>query len=53
MTISKKKKVPNCPPLIMDGTVLEEVKEHKPLEVTFSNNLSWKAHIEEIVVNAG
>ena len=53
MIISKKKKQPICPPLVMNGAVLQEVKSHKHLGVTLSDNLSWNAHVEDLVINAG
>ena len=52
LNISKKKKKLPRPPLSMDNTVLKEVKSHKHLGVTISNDLSWKEHIESISVSA-
>ncbi len=53
MTLSKKKKPIVAPPLIMNGTVLNNVASHKHLGVTFSKNLSWQEHIEDLATNAG
>ena len=53
MTISKKKNLQKGPPLIMDGTPLQEVNAYKHLGVTLSSNLSWNAHIEDLAVRAG
>ena len=49
MTISWKTKLPNFPPLIMSGTPLEEVQSHKHLGLTFSKDLDWREHIENLV----
>ena len=53
MTISKKKNLQKGPPLIMDGTPIQEVNAYKHLGVTLSSNLSWNAHIEDLAVRAG
>ena len=47
MTISNKTTV--HPPLTFNGNVLDEVKSNKHLGVTFSSNLSWSQHINDIV----
>ena len=52
MNLSKKKNPTFCPPLFMNGESLHEVDTHKHLGLTFSKNLSWNEHIEDIVVNA-
>ena len=51
MRLSRKHKLAS-PPLTMGGTILEEVKSHKHLGVTLSNDLSWNSHIEDIVAKA-
>ena len=53
MQISKKKKHQVSPPILMNGTRVNEVQSHKHLGVTISNNLTWNDHIEEMVITAG
>ena len=53
MKISKKKKQHISPPIFMNGTQVDEVKSHKHLGIIFSNNLTWKDHIEELVMSVG
>jgi len=52
LNITKKKKKLCKPPLVMDNSILKEVKSHKHLGITFSNDLSWKEHIETISISA-
>ena len=52
LNISKKRKKLHKPPLIMDNTVIKEVKSHKHLGVTLSHDLGWKEHIESICISA-
>ena len=50
--ITKKKKKLQKPPLSMDGQLIREVKSHKHLGVTLSNDLSWNEHITNISASA-
>ena len=52
MIFTRKRKKQHYPPLFMDGQTLDNVESHKHLGVTFSTNLSWNEHIENITVNA-
>jgi len=47
MTLSNKQA--NSEPLKFNNVQLEEVSEHKHLGLTFSNKLSWSAHINNII----
>ena len=38
----------HCPPLYINGEVVEEVDNHKILGVVIDNNLSWSGHIKHI-----
>ena len=50
MTISNKKV--EHPPLYFDNTELKTVTEHKHIGLTFTNNLSWTPHVNDIVHKA-
>ena len=50
MTITNRK-VPH-PPLRFANKALEEVKVHKHLGVTFSHNLSWSTHVDNLYKTA-
>ena len=52
LTLSRER-LPKAPPLIFDDTDIEEVTAHKHLGLTISHDLSWGAHIDKIVSNAG
>lgn len=52
LNISKKKKKLPRPDLIMDGHVLKDLKCHKHLGLTFSDDLTWNEHIGNIAVGA-
>ena len=43
---------PDIPPITIDGKSIERVTTTKLLGVTFSSDLSWDAHIEEIYTKA-
>ena len=40
------------PPLIMSHSLIEKVKEHKHLGITFCRTLTWTNHISEISAKA-
>ena len=52
LIVSQKRDFRLNPPLHMNNTVLDEVDYHKHLGITFSNNLSWGLHIDEICKKA-
>ena len=52
MVITRKRRKIHYPPLSMNGTVLQDVQSHKHLGVTFSNNLLWDEHVEDLSVKA-
>ena len=47
MTITNKAQI-NYPPLTLDGEIIEQVKSHKHLGVTFTSDLGWKTHAYNI-----
>ena len=53
MTLSLRTNPPLQPPLLFDGTPLKEVTQHTHLGLTFSSNMSWKAHVDRICFRAG
>ena len=54
LTLRKKKKDDQAPPPLIFGNVqVDEVASHKHLGVTISSDLSWGAHIDNIVSSAG
>lgn len=52
LIISRKRKKPHHPPLIMGTTNVKEVKEHKHLGLIFSHDCSWNHHINYISLKA-
>ena len=52
MLITTKRKQSPCPPVIMGGTVINEVKNHKHLGMILSNSLTWSKHIDEICIKS-
>ena len=52
LNISKKKKSLLKPPLMLDNSVIKEVKSDKHLGVILSHDLGWKEHIESICISA-
>ena len=52
MNISKKRNKLQCPDITMDGQVLREVKNHKHLGLTFSEDLTWNEHINTLAISA-
>jgi hypothetical protein len=52
LIISRKRKKPVHPRLMMNGTTIKRVLSHKHLGVTISCDLSWKAHIDDIADKA-
>ena len=51
MIISNKKNQ-NYPPLQLNNHTIKTVRDHKHLGITFSKDLSWKVHIQEIAKKA-
>ncbi len=52
LTISNKQDAQLNPHVLIDGKFINEVDSHPYLGLRFSNNLRWKAHINEIVTKA-
>jgi hypothetical protein len=52
MLISLKKDVVVHPPLLMDGSIINDVNEHKHLGITLQSDLNWQAHINSICKKA-
>jgi hypothetical protein len=52
MVISRKVNKPHHPSLIMNNQQLEDVKYHKHLGVTISDDGSWNTHIELVIDKA-
>ena len=52
LTISNKKDAINNPILMFKGQPIEEVNSHMYLGLRFSNNLRWKAHINDVSLKA-
>ena len=48
MLFSRKVIRPFHPPILMDNQAISEVTTHKHLGVTFSNDCTWHAHLEQI-----
>ena len=48
MLFSRKVIRPFHPPIFMDNQAISEVNTHKHLGVTFSNDCTWHAHLEQI-----
>ena len=48
LIISTKKDKNMNPPIAFDGHIVEEVKSHTYLGVTFSSNLRWSEHINTV-----
>ena len=49
---SKKRIKPYHPPLFMGNTQIKEVDSHKHLGIEFTNDMTWKKHINTIVSKA-
>ena len=49
MTCSFSKKNQNHPPIFFDNVMLADVVNHKHLGLTFSHDLTWTSHIEQIL----
>ena len=52
MIFSRKKQPPQELPLILNNNRLKNVKQHKHLGITFTQNMQWTAHIDNIVSSA-
>ena len=52
MTVSRKLNKPYHPPLTMNNTIIENVREHKHLGLILSDDGSWHKHIDMIVKKA-
>ena len=52
MLISTKHNPLVHPPLVFDGTILEEISKHKHLGLTLQDDLKWNTHIDNICVTA-
>ena len=48
IVFSAKRYKPVHPPLILNNNIIEDVTVHEHLGLTFSSNLSWRAHILKI-----
>ncbi len=48
MLISRKRSPSVLPPIILKGSSLSVVKEHKQLGLTISHQLTWTSHINDI-----
>ena len=53
MLVSLKQNVIQHPTLKLNNADITEVQYHKHLGITFSRNLSWDKHIDEIMLKAG
>ena len=51
-TVTKKRYKPYHPPLYMGNTQIKEVDSHKHLGIEFTNDMSWKNHINSIASKA-
>ena len=52
LTIGNKTKVNEFPDIMLNNKVIKNVQHHKHLGLTFSHNLRWSAHINEIALKA-
>ena len=52
MIFSRKKQPPQELPLILNNNGLKNVKQHKHLGITFTQNWQWTTHIDNIVSSA-
>ncbi|KAK3097835.1 hypothetical protein FSP39_013615 [Pinctada imbricata] len=52
LLISTKRYTPFHPSLYMNDELINEVEQHKHLGITFTHNLNWDIHIDEIVNKA-
>ena len=52
MIFSRKKQPPQKLPLILNNNRLKNVKQHKHLGITFTQNMQWTTHIDNIVSSA-
>jgi hypothetical protein len=52
MLISKKRKITNHPPLLMNGKIIKKVVKHCHLGLTLTNTISWKEHIKNLSIKA-
>ena len=52
MIFSRKKQPPQELPLILNNNRLKNVKQHKHLGITFTQNMQWTTHIDNIVSSA-
>ena len=50
--VTKKRNKPYHPPLYMGSTQIKEVDSHKHLGIEFTNDMSWKNHINSIASKA-
>ena len=50
--VSKRKTRAMHPDLLLNDTKLTEVKNHKHLGLTISNNMSWSSHVNETLAKA-
>ena len=52
MKISLKKSSRQYPPIVLNGTIIEEIKEYTNLGLTFNNKMTWESHITRLVERA-
>ena len=52
MIFSRKRQPPQELPLILNNNRLKNVKQHKHLGITFTQNMQWTTHIDNIVSSA-
>jgi len=52
MTVSRKRKQTNIPPIFLEGSPLERVDTFKYLGVILSSDLSWTPHVESVCTKA-
>ena len=53
LLVSLKRHDQDPQPVVFDNTIIKEVKIHKHLGMTLSNDLSWNDHIDDLLNRAG